>query len=91
MADVPKSCPFCRCQLKPCPRGTGFSHPRSGADCILSGWFIGAKNIPLWNKRRSVIRYNVVEGELVFSSTGAKPATNDFLNQMVAYYKGLVK
>lgn len=86
-----KACPFCRCELTPdTARNTGYSHP-SGGDCILAGWFIGAANVTLWNKRRAVIRYNVVEGELVFSKTGAKPATNEFLNQMVEYYRSQMK
>jgi len=46
-------CPFCGLFLNPDERRhTGAAHPIN-AECVLSGWFIGAHNLKAWAMRRS--------------------------------------
>lgn len=87
-----KPCPFCGSTLKPdLNRNTGAAHP-TNTDCILSGWFIGAANLKLFNKRRSILRYNLVENKPVFNNEArGEKVTADFLNQVVSYYEKLAK
>lgn len=87
-----KPCPFCGLALKPdVRRNTGAAHPLN-PQCPISGWFIGAANLPNWNRRRAILRYNLVENRPEFNneSRGEK-VTADFLNKVVDYYEELVK
>lgn len=93
-------CPFCGLFLRRDDnRNTGAAHPVN-PECVMSGWFIGARNLTGWAMRRSaapppppnmaarVLTMTVEDGRPVFhDDASGRPVTARELNHYIEWYE----
>lgn len=96
LPDQLAPCPFCGATLKrDDKRNTGAQHPPNSGDCPLGGWFIGAANLPGWQRRQTeaapALSMSVIDNRPVFhDDASGRPVTARELNLYIDWYQSQI-